>query len=89
MLFQATIRKRRDTYSRKYREAPHPELHFIKACIYNGSEYVDSDIFILKGALKFALQISERFACCGNNKFYKPALCLNCQKVRLFHVKHF
>ena len=58
------------TNSRKYREAPHPELHFIKACICNGSEYVDSDIFILKGALKFALQISERFACCGNNKFY-------------------
>ena len=38
------------SYSRKYREVPHPKLHFVSYCEQFGSAYVDSDIFILKGA---------------------------------------
>ena len=55
MLFQATIRKRRDTYSRKYREVPHPKLYFVSYCEQLGSAYVDSDIFILKGASRLSV----------------------------------
>ena len=43
-MFKATISKSSDD-TRKHRDVPHPELHSLKICNYNGSEYVDSDVF--------------------------------------------